>query len=142
MARRGGANRLRLQNDFAVLLGGAERLRLPDRSPYWNSSAAFCGTCRRPCAASLTGLRLVIIKGDANYRRAVGDCLWPAHTPFNHVLDYLDAPVLCLRTLKSDPVVGLPSADTAAKLDRIDPDWRVNGKRGLIQFKAQTSKSQ
>ena len=136
-ARGGGAAALaeRLRSAWA-----SERLRfLPHL--YWNSSrflwdlpAYLCGQLNRA--------RLVIIKGDANYRRALGDCLWPAQTPFNHVLDYLDAPVLCLRTLKSDPVVGLPSAETAAKLDRIDPDWRVNGKRGLIQFKAQTSKSQ
>ena len=84
----------------------------------------------------------MIIKGDANYRRTVGDCLWPAQTPFTHVLSYIDAPVLCLRTLKSDPVIGLPSAATAAALDRVDPEWRVNGKRGLIQFKGLTSKSQ
>ena len=93
-------------------------------------------------ARKLNDARLVIIKGDANYRRAVGDCLWEAHTPFSHALEYLDAPALCLRALKSDPVVGLPSAHTAKALDRIDPDWRVNGKRGLIQFKGQTSKSQ
>ena len=66
----------------------------------------------------------------------------PPHTPFADVVSYLDVPLLCLRTLKSDPVVGLPSADTAAQLNRIDPDWRVNGKRGLIQFKPQTSNSQ
>ena len=83
----------------------------------------------------LNGAGLVIIKGDANYRRAVGDCLWDAATPFAQVMAYLDAPTLCLRTLKSDPVVGLPDSTTAASLDRIDPDWRVNGQRGLIQFK-------
>ena len=118
----------------------AERLSfLPH--PYWNSSR-FLWELPASLTKLLNEARLVIIKGDANYRRAVGDCIWPAHTPFSDVLDYLDAPALCLRTLKSDPVVGLPSADTARHLDRIDPEWRVNGKRGLIQFKAQRSKSQ
>lgn len=111
----------------------AERLRfLPH--PYWNSSNFLCdlpGSFRR----LFNQARLVIIKGDANYRRAVGDAVWPAHTPFSDVLRYLEAPVLCLRTLKSDPVVGLPTAETAAQLDRDDPQWRVNGKRGLAQFK-------
>ena len=117
-----------------------ERLRLLPH-PFWTSSR-FLWDLPADLSRQLKAARLVIIKGDANYRRAVGDAIWPAHTPFSDVVDYLDAPVLCLRTLKSDPVVGLPSAETAEELDRIDPDWRVNGKRGLIQFKAQSSKCQ
>ncbi len=109
--------------------------------PYWNSSR-FLWDLPAPLWEQLNEARLVIIKGDANYRRAVGDCLWRPHKPFSDVVNYLDAPALCLRTLKSDPVVGLPSAGTAEELDCCDPDWRVNGKRGLIQFKGQTSKSQ
>ena len=117
----------------------AGRLRcLPH--PYWNSSVFLRdmpGSWRRLFDAS----SLVIIKGDANYRRAVGDCLWDAHTPFADVMAHLDAPALCLRTLKSDPVVGLPSASLAAQLDQVDPQWRVNGKRGLLQFKPQSFSS-
>ena len=109
--------------------------------PYWNSSH-FLWAMPPDLERPLRQARLIIIKGDANYRRAVGDAVWPAHTPFADVLNYFDAPVLCLRTLKSDPIVGLPSAETAAALDRADPMWRVNGKRGVIQFKDQTSKSQ
>ncbi|MCY3780700.1 MAG: ARMT1-like domain-containing protein [Chloroflexi bacterium] len=111
----------------------AEELRfLPH--PYWNSSR-FLSDLPGGIQRLLERACLVIIKGDANYRRAVADCVWPAHTPFADVLSYLDVPVLCLRTLKSDPVVGLPRAETAAQLDRDDPQWRVNGKRGLAQFK-------
>ena len=109
--------------------------------PYWNSSR-FLWDLPPGLGRHLNAAQLVIIKGDANYRRAVGDALWPAHTPFSDVLAYLDAPALCLRALKSDPIVGLPSAKMAAALDRADPDWRVNGQRGVIQFKAQSSKSQ
>lgn len=103
--------------------------------PYWNSSR-FLWDLPADLAKPLNQARLVIIKGDANYRRTVGDCVWAPHTPLSRALDYLESPALCLRTLKSDPVVGLPSAHTARQLDRADPDWRVNGKRGLIQFKA------
>ena len=101
---------------------------------YWNSSL-FLRQTPPELRQALNRANLLIIKGDANYRRAVGDCIWPAETPFAHVMSYMAAPTLCLRTLKSDPVVGLPSADKARQLDRDDPQWRVNGKRGLIQFK-------
>jgi hypothetical protein len=37
-----------------------------------------------------------------------------------------------LRTLKSDAVVGLP-ADQMRRLDSADRDWRINGRRGVIQ---------
>ena len=108
----------------------------------YSNSSRFLWDLPPDLERQLNQARLVIVKGDANYRRTVGDCMWPVHTPFSKVVNYLDAPVLCLRTLKSDPIVGLPSAETAAALERVDPQWRVNGKRGLIQFKPQTSKSQ
>lgn len=112
----------------------AERLRFLPHT-FWNSSH-FLWDMPTSLHGALNKARLVIIKGDANYRRAVGDCLWDAQTPFADVLGFLDAPVLCLRTLKSDPLVGLPSAAMAKELCASDPEWRVNGKRGLIQFKA------
>ncbi len=118
----------------------AERLRFLPHA-FWNSSH-FLWDMPTSLHAALNQAQLVIIKGDANYRRALGDCLWDAQTPFADVLAYLDAPVLCLRTLKSDPLVGLPSAARAKELCSSDPEWRTNGKRGLIQFKARTLQSQ
>lgn len=77
--------------------------------------------------------RLVVSKGDANYRRAVGDAIWPETTPFAQVTAAFPAPLLALRTLKSDPIVGLP-AGAAAQLDSVDPAWRVNGRRGVASL--------
>ncbi|MCC6803725.1 MAG: protein-glutamate O-methyltransferase family protein [Anaerolineae bacterium] len=76
---------------------------------------------------------LVIFKGDANYRRIVGDALWQPETPFTQVTDYFPAPLLALRSLKSDPIIGLPPG-MAARLDAEDALWRVNGRRGVAQF--------
>ncbi len=112
----------------------AERLRFLPHA-FWNSSH-FLWDMPSSLHGALNKAHMVIIKGDANYRRAVGDCLWDAQTPFADVLGYLDAPALCLRTLKSDPLVGLPNAARAKELCASDPEWRTNGKRGLIQFKA------
>jgi uncharacterized protein with ATP-grasp and redox domains len=76
--------------------------------------------------------RLVIVKGDANYRRTVLDVIWPTTTRLTEVIKGFPAPLLALRTLKSDPVVGLP-AGMDERLDAEDSQWRVNGKRGIIQ---------
>ncbi len=138
MKRRRGAS-VQLAERLAANWESARLLFVPHQ--FWNSSMLLRDMPSALCDR-LNASRLVIIKGDANYRRAVGDCLWPVDSPFRDVMSYLDAPVLCLRTLKSDPIVGLPSEAVAEDLDRSDPTWRVNGKRGLIQFKPQSSNSQ
>jgi hypothetical protein len=82
--------------------------------------------------AALGRLDLVIVKGDANYRRLAGDAHWPPTTPFAAATAHFPAPLVSLRTFKSPLVVGLPpglAEQTAAK----DPDWLVNGVRGVIQ---------
>lgn len=79
------------------------------------------------------GAGLVIVKGDANYRRALNDTIYPVDTPMQEIVNYMPAPTLFLRTLKSDPLCGL-SQDVADKLDIDDAEWRVNGQRGVIQF--------
>ncbi|CAI5724663.1 unnamed protein product [Hyaloperonospora brassicae] len=75
---------------------------------------------------------LVIIKGDLNYRRLLGDRLWPPSTPVEEAVPYFPTAFVSFRTLKSNPVVGIPP-DIVAKLDKEDPKWRYNGKRGTIQ---------
>lgn len=76
---------------------------------------------------------LVISKGDANYRRIVGDARWQPDTPFAEVVQYFPAPLLAMRALKSNPIAGLPTG-MAERLDAEDANWRTNGKRGIAQF--------
>jgi hypothetical protein len=99
---------------------------------FWNGPESLWDLPRE-LATELAGARLVISKGDANYRRAVGDAVWPETTPFRDVTASFPAPLLALRTLKSDPIVGLP-AGAASALDRADPAWRVNGRRGVASL--------
>ncbi len=84
-------------------------------------------------ASELANSVLLIFKGDANYRRLLGDRHWPFTTPFADIVCYLPAPVLALRTSKSEVAAGLklgqPEA-TAAK----DPSWLFDGRWGLLQF--------
>ena len=83
--------------------------------------------------ADLACSGLLISKGDANYRRWLGDRHWPYDTPLSHVLAYLPAPMLLLRTCKSNVAAGLDPAritDAAAR----DPQWITGGRWGVIQL--------
>ncbi|RHY27794.1 hypothetical protein DYB32_007195, partial [Aphanomyces invadans] len=82
--------------------------------------------------ATLATAGLVISKGDANYRRFLGDRLWPATTPLSTAAPFFPTSFVALRTMKSDPVVGI-AREVEAKLNVEDPLWRINGKRGVIQ---------
>lgn len=107
------------------------RLRLaPDL--FWNIPRWLWDTPLR-LSRLFEQATLVIIKGDLNYRRATGDAIWPEETSFAQAVDYFPAPLLALRTLKSDGLVGL-IAGLADELDHVDAEWRVNGRRGVIQF--------
>ena len=107
------------------------RLRLVD--PFTWTSPLPARDFSTAVAAELARTDLLISKGDANYRRLLGDRPWSFTTAFDEVVDYLPAPVLALRTAKSEVMVGL----TPAQVDRLndeDPDWLVNGRWGVAQF--------
>lgn len=76
--------------------------------------------------------KLVILKGDLNYRRLVGDREWDAATPFGEVVDYFPGAVAALRTAKSDLAVGIAPA-RLAELESGPPDWRISGTHAMIQ---------
>jgi hypothetical protein len=99
---------------------------------FWTSSR-FLWEMPPALSQLLQAASLVILKGDMNYRRAVGDALWQVQTPFSSVLQYFPAPVVALRSLKSDTVVGLP-AELVRRLDQNNAKWRVGGHYGVIQF--------
>ena len=75
---------------------------------------------------------LVILKGDLNYRRLVGDRDWPNTFSFAQAAAYFPTKVATLRILKSDVVIGL-NADNVQALDDDDPSWRKSGTHGLVQ---------
>jgi enamine deaminase RidA (YjgF/YER057c/UK114 family) len=90
------------------------------------------------CAHSVT-----IVKGDANFRRLLHDTCSPAFdvARFGDVISQLTSfpattTVVALRTLKSSTMCGLADVDAVARLDAMDPAWRVNGRRGVIMARA------
>ncbi len=82
---------------------------------------------------NLAPASLVICKGDANYRRLLGDCHWLPSTPFDAVVSYFPAPLVALRTLKAELIVGLRPGE-AERYQIQDPEWLTNGQRGVVQF--------
>ncbi|MBO1330947.1 damage-control phosphatase ARMT1 family protein [Streptomyces sp. VRA16 Mangrove soil] len=79
---------------------------------------------------------VTLFKGDLNYRRLVGDRLWPATTSFAAATAYFPGPVAALRTLKSQVIVGLDAA-TEESLDAALPGeaWRTGGTHAVVQVR-------
>ncbi|MFJ4364946.1 damage-control phosphatase ARMT1 family protein [Streptomyces chartreusis] len=84
----------------------------------------------------LRAATLTVLKGDLNYRRLVGDRLWPPTTPFADVTAYFPGPVAALRTLKSDVITGLSARTEAALVAAEGQKWRTGGTHALIQVRA------
>jgi len=87
---------------------------------------------------SLAGLlaksSLCIVKGDANFRRLVGDRVWPPTTPLCDVVQpWFPAPMLALRTLKAEIAVGMQEGE-AETLSREHAGWMVTGDFATAQF--------
>jgi uncharacterized protein with ATP-grasp and redox domains len=76
---------------------------------------------------------LVIFKGDANYRRLLGDRHWSFTSRFEEIVCYFPSALLALRTLKSEVVAGLQH-DQVELLNQTDPNWLTNGEWGVMQF--------
>lgn len=90
--------------------------------------------------ADLARADAVILKGDLNYRRLVGDCHWPATTSFTALTQYFPTRVIALRTLKSDVAAGI-AAGTVAELEETEPGWRVSGSHGVVQMSVAPARS-
>jgi hypothetical protein len=76
---------------------------------------------------------LVILKGDLNYRRLLDDRHWPPTTRLEDVTGTFPRPFLALRTLKAEIVVGLQEGQSEI-LAAVEPDWLINGRRGVIHL--------
>ena len=99
--------------------------------PFWNSCLTFYDM-PSDLRTALERADLVLLKGDANYRRLLGDRHWPPTTRLEDAAGHFPRPFAVLRTLKAELIVGLEPGQAEA-LSAEDPDWMVNGQRGIIQ---------
>jgi uncharacterized protein with ATP-grasp and redox domains len=107
------------------------RLKLQTH-PFWTSPLAMW-EMPAPLKDELSQSTLLVSKGDANYRRLLGDRHWAFTVPFADIVCYSPAPLVALRTLKSQVAAGLRSGQPE-KISELDPDWLINGRWGVIQF--------
>jgi uncharacterized protein with ATP-grasp and redox domains len=99
---------------------------------FWTSPLSFWEMPQR-VRQELAKSNLLISKGDANYRRLLGDRHWPYTTPFDDIVSYLPTPLVALRTFKSEVATGLQPEQIKALAEE-DPHWLTNGQRGVIQL--------
>jgi hypothetical protein len=100
--------------------------------PFWTSPLPMWEMTAE-LQSELAFSDLIITKGDANYRRLLGDRHWPFTSPFSGIVSYAPAPLLALRTLKSEVAAGLTAETIKATTDK-DPEWLTDGRWGLMQF--------
>lgn len=102
---------------------------------FWNSSRWLTQIPPR-VQRVFDGAALVILKGDANYRRSTFDTITDSTVRYTDATAYFPHPLMAVRTLKSDPVFSV-DAGTVARLDakHAPENWRVTGQYGVIHFK-------
>ena len=110
--------------------------------PFWTTAYSFheMPTRAGDLLGELIASRLVVFKGDLNYRKLTRDGLWPHTTLFREAIGPLGSnsgiALLALRTNKSDVCVGLESQSKVKALNEEAPDraWTRNGKYAVISF--------
>jgi uncharacterized protein with ATP-grasp and redox domains len=100
--------------------------------PFWNSWYFFTELTPE-IQSELERSDLIIIKGDANYRRVIEDRHWPHTTRIEDINHSLPRPFLLLRTLKAELMAGLMPGQSE-QLSAEDPNWLTDGVRGVIQL--------
>ncbi|MFN2159963.1 MAG: damage-control phosphatase ARMT1 family protein [Anaerolineales bacterium] len=115
------------------LCGYLETGALKIQSSYYWTSPLFGWQMEENLMKELSVADLLISKGDANYRRWIGDFHWPFETPIKDILGYLPVPIAFTRIFKSNCAAGL-DPERVKTTQEIDQNWLYNGKWGVVQF--------
>jgi Damage-control phosphatase ARMT1-like domain len=107
--------------------------RLHVRDHFFWTSPLFFWQMPESLRQDLDRADFVFVKGDANYRRLIGDCHWDKTSSFDKIASYFHPSFAILRTLKSELIVGL-QPQQIDRADREDSQWLTNGSWGIVQL--------
>lgn len=110
----------------------AGRLRVLPHE-FYTSARAFW-QLPAPLERELAQSAVALLKGDANFRRLLGDRHWPYDTHFGeHAKSFWPSPgLVSLRTMKSGVAIGIPK-EAQERAKRASPsDWLTSGCYGQI----------
>jgi hypothetical protein len=83
--------------------------------------------------STMSQSKLVIFKGDLNYRKLVGDLRWSLNETFEKALrGFQPSSFVALRTCKADVQLELDQK-LAQQIAKLDPNWMIDGKWAVIQ---------
>ena len=99
---------------------------------FWNSPLHFYDLPHE-LENELEKSDLVILKGDANYRRVFGDRKLPHELTSADFTNYLPSRSIAIRILKSELLVGMDH-NHLVNMRQKDRNWLINGKYGIIQL--------
>lgn len=105
---------------------------LPQEDLFWCQPLAFWDMPAH-IQQRLEGSILVIVKGDANYRRLLGDRSWDLVIPAKDVLSYWPVPVCALRALKAEVGCGL-TYEAQRRASAADNAYLVSGQWAVVQY--------
>ncbi|XP_017096740.2 damage-control phosphatase ARMT1 [Drosophila bipectinata] len=112
------------------------KFELAPISRFWTSPHAFYNMLQTDpdLYALLQQSKLVIFKGDLNYRKLLQDVCWNSSQETSTCLrGFLPTNICMLRRVKSEIICGLKEGVDQA-LSKKDPHWKVSGNYGVIQF--------
>lgn len=113
-----------------------EKTWVIEEDPFWTSPLDY--TYMEEKAPHLYNrmreAKLVIFKGDLNYRKLFGERNWESTTPVPVARQNFNPTRWCsLRTVKADIICGLRNG-VKDEIDERDPTWMTTGNYGIIQF--------
>ena len=133
LAALAGSDQPALAQLGALLQGFVDEGRLAlQEHPFWTTWQHFSQMPDDLCE-NLGQAGLIIVKGDANYRRLLEDRHWPTTASMASLTPYMPAPFVALRTLKSEIVVGLAEGQ-AHQIAQQDADWLIDGRWGVVHL--------
>jgi hypothetical protein len=100
---------------------------------FWNTHLPFRDMPKK-LKNGFDASDLVIVMSDLNYRKLIEDRVWSCDTEIRDRIEYLSAPVLIVRALKSNSLINISPEDAKRYKEEYDSEWRTTGRLGIIQF--------